>query len=134
MPDFELTSTKDGVRLTLSPIGPRAYSASIVGRDLNVSTTIYDVLGETYVFPKFWKQLASSWKGWSGERSWSSIEGDLELTATSDNLGHITVRCHLSSGAPEGWSVTIWLHCEAGALESIASNADRFSRSSEMAV
>ena len=134
MPDFELTSTKDGVRLMLSPVGPRTYSASIAGRNLNVSTTIHDVLGEIYVFPKFWEELASSWKGWSGERTWSSLEGDLKFTATSDNLGHITIRCHLSSGGFEGWSITVWLHCEAGALDSLARKADRFARSIEMAV
>jgi hypothetical protein len=134
MSDFELDSTRDGVRLALSASGPRAYTVALAGRDLSVATTIHDVLGEGYEFPTFWQDIASSWKGWSGEKSWSSIEGDFQLTATSDSLGHVTIRCHLSSGAPEGWSATVWLHAEAGNLEAIAANAVRFAESLDMAV
>jgi len=134
MSDFELDSTKDGVRFTLSPAGPRAYTAALSGRDLSVAATIHDVLGEAYAFPEFWQDLASSWRGWSDEKSWSSIEGDLELTATCDSLGHVTICCHLSSGGSEGWSINAWLYAEAGALDAIAARAGRFAESLDMAV
>jgi hypothetical protein len=130
---FELASTEDEVRLILTPAGPRAYSAALSGRDFNLVTTVHDPLGEVYVFPKFWEELATSWKGWSGEKSWCTFGGDIELTATCDRRGHVTIRCHLSSGAPE-WVLTAWLHTESGALEALASIARRFADSVEDAV
>jgi len=123
---FSLKSVHDGYYLTLSPRGQRGYHALLGGPDLNAETIIYDVTGETFAFADFWRDLASHWKGWSGVRSWSSLEGDLELEARSDSLGHIQVTCILSRGAPHGWHIKARLFTEAGALDALASQAASF--------
>jgi hypothetical protein len=123
---FSLKSVHDAYCLTLSPQGQRGYRAVLSGPDLNAETTIYDVTGETFAFADFWRGLASHWKGWSGAKSWASLEGDLELEARSDSLGHIEVTCALSRGAPHGWRIKVWLFAEAGALDALASQAASF--------
>ena len=123
---FSLKSVHGGYSLTLSPQGQRGYRAVLSGPDLNAETTIYDVTGETFAFADFWRDLASHWKGWSGAKSWTSLEGDLELEAHSDSLGHIQVTCALSRGVPHGWRIKVWLFAEAGALDALASQAASF--------
>ena len=123
---FRLKSVHDGYSLTLSPQGARSYRATIGGPDLNAATTIYDVTGETFAFADFWRDLAAHWKGWPGSKSWGSLEGDLELEARSDSLGHIQVTCEISCGAPHGWRVKVYLFAEAGGLDALASHAGSF--------
>jgi hypothetical protein len=39
----------------------------------------------------FLSELAGSWRGWEGERKWTSLEGDIELTATHDGRGLVAL-------------------------------------------
>mgnify|MGYP000872171671 CR=1 FL=1 len=55
-------------------------------------------------FVSFFEELARNWKGWDGERSVSSLECDFKLCATSDRLGHGTLRVSLHSGGYDGVS------------------------------
>ena len=72
-------------------------------------------------------EMAENWHGWSGEKTWHALEGELELTATADSLGHITIRVHLRPTAgPEAWSVISYAYIEAGQLESLRARAARF--------
>ena len=72
----------------------------------------------------YFSDLAQSWKGWSGEKVWQSIERELRLGAKCDSLGHITLSYCLSSGYVEcPWSVTGSILLEAGQLERIAVEA-----------
>ena len=127
MSDFALPSVDGGYSLTLSPRAVRAYRAIVEGPDVNATATIYDVTGEAVAFAEFWRDLASSWRGWPGAKCWSSIEGDLELKARSDGRGHVSIECTVSCGAPHRWRLTVGLLAEAGALEELASRAAAFS-------
>ena len=73
--------------------------------------------------------IAECWRGWTGEKTWQALEGELELAATADSLGHITIRAHLRPTAgPEGWRVTSYAYIEAGQLESLRARAAKFFR------
>lgn len=53
----------------------------------------------------FFRGLAADWRGWTGERTYESLEHDLQLTATHD--GHVRLAVRLSqSGLPDGWSAS----------------------------
>jgi hypothetical protein len=43
----------------------------------------FDGLGD------FFRSMSEAWRGWDGEHRWSSLEGDLSITAKHD--GHVTV-------------------------------------------
>src|SRR5215212_1777050 len=79
---------------------------------------------------RFLEDLAANWRGWQGEKSWESVEGDFELACRSDGLGHVEMTVRLSSVItdPAGWRVRCELMVEAGQLDSIAEDARRFFR------
>ncbi len=62
---------------------------------------------------RFFEDLASSWRGWHGERAYESIEHDLRIVATHD--GHVRLRVRLwQSTDPDGWAVETAIRLDAG--------------------
>lgn len=84
------------------------------------------LLGGCDGLDKFWRELAEDWRGWEGIRSWKSLEGELELSATSDRLGHVTLEVRPDEGAPFQWWVYGVISLDAGQLDSIAAAARTF--------
>ena len=75
----------------------------------------------------FFHEIAKNWRGWTGEKTWHALEGELNLSATADSLGHITIRVQLQPTAgPEGWRVISYAYVEAGQLESLSRRAAKF--------
>ena len=75
----------------------------------------------------FFQDIAQDWRGWDGEKTWHSLDGELDLTATSDLRGHITIRVQLQPTAgPEGWRVTSYAYAEAGQLDSLSRRVAQF--------
>ena len=73
------------------------------------------------------KSMEREWKGWEGEKSWGSLEGEFDLTAVSDRKGHITLKTRIHSGhyLPSS-SLMTELIVESGQLDYIASKAEEF--------
>jgi hypothetical protein len=75
----------------------------------------------------FFAELADDWTGWKGQKGWGAIEGEYNLSATSDSLGHITLVAELNpNNVPPDWSGSVSLIVEAGQLEQLAYNAKEF--------
>jgi hypothetical protein len=74
----------------------------------------------------YFADMASSWKGWVGEKRWRSFEGEFSLTARADRLGHVRILAELIEGAPSKWELKVNLVLEAGSLEQLASLAREF--------
>jgi Family of unknown function (DUF6228) len=70
----------------------------------------------------FFERLATDWRGWSGERSWSSLEGDVQLSATHNGRGTISVIACLRTEAVayHRWSARAELLLDAGALDRVS--------------
>lgn len=76
---------------------------------------------------EFFSSIASDWKGWSGEKSWGSIEGEFDLTAESDRTGHIIIRARIFEGhSPPSSQLETTLIFEAGQCENMAIEAAKF--------
>jgi hypothetical protein len=60
----------------------------------------------------FFGQLAADWRGWRGERTYESLEGDLRLAATHD--GMCGSRSSSDTSQPDGWSVTAVIRLDPG--------------------
>lgn len=58
----------------------------------------------------YFRSLAQDWRGWDGDREWTSLEGDLHLTAKHD--GHVRVQASLRP--QNDWTVTALISLEAG--------------------
>lgn len=65
----------------------------------------------------FATELARDWRGWSGSRDWTSLEGDLRIEARHEH-GHVPLRATLRRyGAGrdnEGWTARVDLVLEPG--------------------
>src|ERR1019366_5894320 len=60
----------------------------------------------------FFGQLAADWRGWRGERTYESLEGDLRLAATHD--GMCGSRSSSDTSQPDGGSVTAVIRLDPG--------------------
>jgi hypothetical protein len=80
---------------------------------------LYD--GDGKRLAQLFHEMAQDWRGWEGIKSWGAIEGDFNLSCSSDKLGHITLEIELvERGTSESWSAQFNMEIEAGQLEKIA--------------
>jgi hypothetical protein len=81
---------------------PTIIVAGIDGPGLSASVAAYDDrYGELAVF---FEALANSWRGWEGERSFSSLEGQFEITARHDGHVRLAIRLRRVDG-PGLWTL-----------------------------
>lgn len=67
------------------------------------------------------EEMARSWTGWSGEKSWKDLESRVILRASSDRTGHISLRTELVGQDYESRLVVV-IEFEAGQLEGMAAS------------
>lgn len=93
------------------------FVVSLEAAGLSASVPVdYPAYGPSLV--RFFSDIADHWRGWEGEITWHSLEGELELAAVSDVLGHITitVRAHPPT-YPANWAAEASVLVDAGQLE-----------------
>jgi len=127
---FVLTSVKGNARLELRWQDAKSdlMTVKLDFENLNASAPVYAYM-KLQILTDLFANMASHWKGWSGEKSWESLEGELKLRCTSDTGGHITIQVELTSGhghVPPTWKLGAVLVTEAGQLDTIASNFKAF--------
>ena len=124
-----IKSVRDGSTLVFTDFAPEYAGADSKSFVVTASTRGWAVEQRVSAYMatdlgKFFRELATNWRGWKGARTWSTLEGELELAASSDNVGHIKLAFILSQGFSGGnWRLHGELELEAGALESLAEEA-----------
>jgi len=87
---------------------------SIRDTDLAAGRDVYEGYSSGFEsLAAFFEELAGSWRGWQGERTYESIEHDLRITATHDGHVRLKIRPCRSTG-PDGWTVEATLRLDAG--------------------
>jgi hypothetical protein len=124
--NFAITSREAGAGLELRALDRNQFLAELRGSGLTAAASVSSYLSEG--LDTFFESLAADWRGWIGERRWSSLEGEFTLRAECDRSGHVYLEAVLHSGAPPVWSATVNLIVEAGQLERLASRARSFQR------
>jgi Family of unknown function (DUF6228) len=112
----------------------RSFVATFSDAGLRAHTLVdlfddYEMPGSdvTYLAALF-DDLAANWRGWTGSKSWSALDGQLDLECSHDGLGHITVTIELHPLDRTRWFVRGGLVIAAGALDELAQSARRFLR------
>lgn len=102
------------------------YSITLSGRAMNSTIRVFNApYGESP--SDYFDLLANNWQGWEGEKNWAALEGEYQMSATSDNLGHITLITKIwSSNWEPCWSSEVAIIIEAGQLEAIANEFKNF--------
>ncbi len=121
-----IKSANDGTTLEFSERVGNYYRVRLSGSGFHGTCQVYAYEPRTGP-DKFFKDLATSWRGWQGQKEWSSLEGELRFSATCDSTGHTSLSVRLRSGPyPFDWSLSGVLLLEAGGLERIATDVEKF--------
>ncbi len=124
-PTVVIKSSHDGTSLQFSDYVGDYFEASLHGAGFQGRGRVY--AEEPSHMGAFFRDLATHWQGWKGQKQWGSLEGELQFTATSDSTGHTTLGVRLRSGPyPFDWILTAALLVDAGQLESIANKMEEF--------
>ncbi len=121
MQSVSIRSSRDGSELTLSAEDfPASEGLEIAllapSYSARLSASTYHSGSPALLFRK----MAANWRGWDGELSWTTLEGDFSMTATSDRLGHIILLAELKSDSyPRDWELKARFHLEAGTLDQL---------------
>lgn len=99
--------------------------ATLAGPTLSGAVEVWVAPGDVAGFANFFSELAAFDAPWKGSRTWSSLEGDLELAASCTNLGAVIFLVSMSgmSGATEEWRLQAGLETEFGQLQKLAADA-----------
>ena len=102
---------------------PWSYDAALTVELTKASVSVWDYGAGP---AGFFQSLADDWKGWDGERSWSSLEGQLVIEARHDGKGLIICEVAIGSKIPPAWSLRASTTFGAGThMEEIASSVAR---------
>lgn len=93
--------------------------------ELQASAPVSIVHGVDVPLSALFEDLAQSWRGWTGSKTWAAYEGGLALACEHDGLGHITLTVELREGSGYGWLVRGEVPLEAGQLDRVASEVRR---------
>lgn len=69
---------------------------------------------EGYGLPGFIQALSDDFRGWSGVRSWRSLEDQLRVEATWQSGGHVKLVFHLTPSVYDSWTLSVEFVLEAG--------------------
>jgi hypothetical protein len=95
--------------------------------DRDLTATVFVQSDEVWAHPRrLFTDMANQWSGWSGELSWRSILGAMDLQCRHDKRGHVTIQIELRSDLPTRWRLQAHMVVEAGRLDGLASKATAF--------
>lgn len=127
MTEMEIKSAHSGACLRFSNIEGDYFHVSLKSPEYSGTVRVWAYTDANGLVGLF-ESLARDWRGWSDERTWSSIEGEFAIACAHDKLGHITlnVTIHQDFGGSEPWRLRASIVVDAGQLETIANNAKQF--------
>lgn len=123
MSHLRIVSRDYGASLELRPLDRHHFVADATSADLHCTINVSSYLSEGIA--EFFGDLATNWQGWSGTKTWQSLEGELVLEAKCDRLGHIFLLTTLRH-AFDSWTAEVQLVIEAGQLDRLAAAAKDF--------
>ena len=103
-----------------------SFCVRVTDHNLSAAGQVYAGCGPSHPANLF-ADMAARWSGWPGVLTWDSLERELALHCSHDQLGHIAIRVELRSGLMENdWRLEATVMAEAGQLEAIARRAAFF--------
>lgn len=96
------------------------FRVTVEGDGPEVTKGIYAYTDSSGLADLF-ESCAKDWTGWTDDRFWESIEGDLRLEIYSSRTGQVTIKVRIrDTGGADDWDVRVPIFTEAGALEDIS--------------
>ena len=121
-----IKSTSSDTRLEFSDFVGDYFDVTVKGIRCNGKRRVWSYEGSKQ-FIEFFGSMAREWKGWTVEKKCGSLEGELEMLATMDTLGHITLKVALADfESADNWQLNANLTIDAGQLDAIAKDVRAF--------
>lgn len=125
---LQIASNRDGAVLSINRADRLDYyRADVRYGPMGATVEFYEI--SMRPLRDFFAALAEAWRGWDTEQRWGSLEGELNLRATHDQLGTVTLVSELRSGvymdAGATWTASAVLYLDAGHLDQHARSAAR---------
>ena len=116
---------QNGRRLTLAGNPESEFTATL---ELECGSVTRAVHEHGNGIEAFFADLVGSWKGWSGQKTYRSLEGEMWLSASHDGIGTVDLTVRLAQPWPPEWSTTALLDLGAGAdLDAISKDISDWS-------
>lgn len=103
-----------------------SYDLTLRGRQMQATIKVANTpYGESPA--DFFGTLSMHWQGWQGVKEWASLEGEYQMSAKSDAMGHITLSVRIwSRHSGQFWTSEVALIVEAGYLEQLVRDMRKF--------
>jgi hypothetical protein len=132
MESFEIRSVDRGACIRFSNREPfdtsepiDYFTVQLTDAHLSASARVYAYM--SHGLAEMFRDVAGSWRDFTGPQAWSSLEGEFVLDVTHDGLGHFTISAALRSGRDDrDWLVRSTVMIETAQLDRIASESARF--------
>jgi hypothetical protein len=96
MQTVEILSANPAVTLKFSDFDGNYLVVSFDSPTIQIAVRVYaskdSGLGDMAALVDLFKTMNDNWKGWGGELSWVSLEGEFGIVATADSSGHVSLR------------------------------------------
>jgi Family of unknown function (DUF6228) len=127
MEEILIKSSESDTHLRFSAIQGDYFNANLASHCYSATVRVW-AYTDQHGLADLFEALAVSWRGWTGEKKWVSLEGEFSITCTHDKLGHIKldIEMHQDFGTPESWRLKASIIVDAGQLEVIAKDARKF--------
>ncbi len=123
---FLIRSATGGASLVLRSEEKDSWIAVLSGPQVTVEVPVHGYRPHAS-FSGFFADLAGSWRGWAGEKTYESLQGELRLRCTHDGIGHVGVHVEVWTDHPLGdWCVRGSLIVEPGQLGDLSRAAAEF--------
>lgn len=116
----KIGTSSRGLLLAWAPMASTVeqVNANLVDEGLSASRPVYHGYRSGFRdLVLFFEEMERDWRGWDGDRTWESLEGDLRIEARHEH-GHVQLRVtlrHLVAGWDRsGWSATVGLSVDPG--------------------
>jgi hypothetical protein len=126
--DFCLKSTNPSSSLRFSNLNGDYFDFEVRTPTLTAKKNVYAYNPTHYgQISDFFELLASFRTPWGDEKKWESLEGELAILATCNDLGHVTLKILLSNQQEaDHWSVDTVVPFGFGSMPEFAKKASHF--------
>lgn len=112
-----------------APVGSY-LTVALEGHQYRGKVEVWLETGDVAGLVRFFSDLGELGAPWNGRLAWTSLEGNLGLSATCSSLGVVVFRVAMAArqGSTEEWSLQAGVETEFGQLARIAADAKELAR------
>ena len=130
----DIVSRFGDVTLRITPVrhpwdtspGAVAYDMQLTGPDLDCSSVYVEDTASPQTLIEYFAELAEDHKGWDGDKTWASADGDVKLSASHDQVNTTRLSATLTGGVVPRWSVFSEVHVDPYRFDRVYKNLELY--------